>query len=246
MVVSGSPIQTAPRGFGSISFSYSPCFLSPTGHVLAALRQRPCTPSAVQMGVFLGTTGEQSSVRLPDYCHCRSHDCSVAAFLSTELCRREEAAVLRSVAGAMMLVGNYGYHHGIRFQDPAQLALTPGPFSRKVCSQWSVASNGQCRCAGVAATSLASAWAYESSRTGNLLCIRNSGRLSAFTRPISLALERQQPSYLSRMCHFKQVAQTRETVNVTENTAEVHTTDTQIGQTIPSKQVVDLEGPRCH
>jgi hypothetical protein len=37
-----------------------------------------------------------------------------------------------------------------------------------------------------------------------------------------------------------QVASDSETVNVSENTAEVHTTDTQIGQTIESKQVVDI------
>jgi Carboxypeptidase regulatory-like domain len=37
-----------------------------------------------------------------------------------------------------------------------------------------------------------------------------------------------------------QVADASQTVNVTENTAEVHTTDTQIGQTIESKQVVDI------
>ena len=37
-----------------------------------------------------------------------------------------------------------------------------------------------------------------------------------------------------------QVANDSQTVNVTENTAEVRTTDTQIGQTIESKQVVDI------
>ena len=37
-----------------------------------------------------------------------------------------------------------------------------------------------------------------------------------------------------------QVADTNQMVNVIENTAEVHTTDTQIGQTIESKQVVDI------
>src|ERR1700722_14782251 len=36
------------------------------------------------------------------------------------------------------------------------------------------------------------------------------------------------------------VLDTNETVDVTENTAEVHTSDTQIGQTIESKQVVDI------
>jgi hypothetical protein len=37
-----------------------------------------------------------------------------------------------------------------------------------------------------------------------------------------------------------QIAQANESVTVTENTAEVQTTDTQIGQTIESKQVVDI------
>ena len=37
-----------------------------------------------------------------------------------------------------------------------------------------------------------------------------------------------------------QVANTSQTINVIENTAEVHTSDTQIGQTIESKQVVDI------
>jgi hypothetical protein len=37
-----------------------------------------------------------------------------------------------------------------------------------------------------------------------------------------------------------QVADANQTINVIENTAEVHTTDTQIGQTIESKQVVDI------
>jgi hypothetical protein len=37
-----------------------------------------------------------------------------------------------------------------------------------------------------------------------------------------------------------QVAQDSQTVTVTEGSAEVHTTDTQIGQTIESKQVVDI------
>jgi hypothetical protein len=37
-----------------------------------------------------------------------------------------------------------------------------------------------------------------------------------------------------------QVAQASSEITVTENTAEVHTTDTQIGQTIESKQIVDI------
>ena len=45
-----------------------------------------------------------------------------------------------------------------------------------------------------------------------------------------------------------QIAQAAETVEVTENTREVQTADTQIGQTIESKQVTDipLNGPQLH
>jgi Mn2+/Fe2+ NRAMP family transporter len=64
------------------------------------------------------------------------------------------------VAGAMMLVGNYGYQHGITFQDPAQFAdailPTAGHFARNGILLLMV----NAAILGTAAISLASAWAY--------------------------------------------------------------------------------------
>jgi Mn2+/Fe2+ NRAMP family transporter len=40
------------------------------------------------------------------------------------------------VAGAMMLVGNYGYQHGIAFQDPAQFAGVLGTTAISLASAW--------------------------------------------------------------------------------------------------------------
>src|ERR1035437_9301802 len=64
------------------------------------------------------------------------------------------------VAGAMMLVGNYGYQHGIVFQDPAQFAgaimPTLGHFARNGVLLLMV----NAAVLGTTAISLASAWAY--------------------------------------------------------------------------------------
>ena len=64
------------------------------------------------------------------------------------------------VAGAMMLVGNYGYQHGIVFQDPAQFAnaVLPslGHFARNALLLLMV----NAAVLGTTAISLASAWAY--------------------------------------------------------------------------------------
>jgi Mn2+/Fe2+ NRAMP family transporter len=64
------------------------------------------------------------------------------------------------VAGAMMLVGNYGYQHGIAFQDPAQFAgailPTAGYFARNGILLLMV----NAAVLGTTAISLASAWAY--------------------------------------------------------------------------------------
>jgi Mn2+/Fe2+ NRAMP family transporter len=64
------------------------------------------------------------------------------------------------VAGAMMLVGNYGYQHGIAFQDPAQFAgailPTAGHLARNVILLLMV----NAAFLGTTAISLASAWAY--------------------------------------------------------------------------------------
>jgi Mn2+/Fe2+ NRAMP family transporter len=64
------------------------------------------------------------------------------------------------VAGAMMLVGNYGYQHEIAFQDPAQFAgailPTAGHFVRNGILLLMV----NAAVLGTTAISLASAWAY--------------------------------------------------------------------------------------
>jgi Mn2+/Fe2+ NRAMP family transporter len=64
------------------------------------------------------------------------------------------------VAGAMMLVGNYGYQHGIAFQDPARFANavlpTAGHFARNGILLLMV----NAAILGTTAISLASAWAY--------------------------------------------------------------------------------------
>jgi Mn2+/Fe2+ NRAMP family transporter len=64
------------------------------------------------------------------------------------------------VAGAMMLVGNYGYQHGITFHDPAQFAggimPTAGLFLRNGILLLMV----NAAVLGTTAISLASAWAY--------------------------------------------------------------------------------------
>jgi Mn2+/Fe2+ NRAMP family transporter len=64
------------------------------------------------------------------------------------------------VAGAMMLVGNYGFQHGIAFQDPAQFAgaIMPalGHFARNGILLLMV----NAAVLGTTAISLASAWAY--------------------------------------------------------------------------------------
>ena len=64
------------------------------------------------------------------------------------------------VAGAMMLVGNYGFQHGIRFEDPAQFAgaIMPalGHFARNGILLLMV----NAAVLGTTAISLASAWAY--------------------------------------------------------------------------------------
>jgi Mn2+/Fe2+ NRAMP family transporter len=64
------------------------------------------------------------------------------------------------VAGAMMLVGSYGYQHGITFQDPAQFAdailPTAGHFARNDILLLMV----NAAVLGTTAISLASAWAY--------------------------------------------------------------------------------------
>ena len=64
------------------------------------------------------------------------------------------------VAGAMMLLGNYGYQHHIVFQDPAQLALALGPIAGHFLRNSLLLLMVNAAVLGTTAISLASAWAY--------------------------------------------------------------------------------------
>jgi Mn2+/Fe2+ NRAMP family transporter len=64
------------------------------------------------------------------------------------------------VAGAMMLVGNYGFQHGIKFEDPAQLALALGPILGHFVRYGVLLLMVNAAVLGTTAISLASAWAY--------------------------------------------------------------------------------------
>jgi Mn2+/Fe2+ NRAMP family transporter len=65
-----------------------------------------------------------------------------------------------AVAGAMMLVGNYGYQHGITFDNPAQLALALGPIAGRFVRNGMLLLMVNAAVLGTTAISLASAWAY--------------------------------------------------------------------------------------
>jgi Mn2+/Fe2+ NRAMP family transporter len=65
-----------------------------------------------------------------------------------------------AVAGAMMLVGNLGYRHGITFEDPAQLALALGPIAGHFVRNGVLLLMVNAAVLGTTAISLASAWAY--------------------------------------------------------------------------------------
>jgi Mn2+/Fe2+ NRAMP family transporter len=64
------------------------------------------------------------------------------------------------VAGAMMLVGNYGYQHGITFQDPAQFADAILPTAGRFARTGILLLMVNAAVLGTTAISLASAWAY--------------------------------------------------------------------------------------
>jgi Mn2+/Fe2+ NRAMP family transporter len=64
------------------------------------------------------------------------------------------------VAGAMMLVGNYGFQHGVVFRDPAQVALALGPMAGKFVRNGVLLLMVNAAVLGTTAISLASAWAY--------------------------------------------------------------------------------------
>lgn len=70
------------------------------------------------------------------------------------------AAFTVCVAGAMMLVGDYGYRHGLQFQNPAQIALTLGPIAGKFVRDGILLLMVNAAVLGTTAISLASAWAY--------------------------------------------------------------------------------------
>jgi len=64
------------------------------------------------------------------------------------------------VAGAMMLVGNYGYQHGVTFQDPAQFADAILPLLGHFARNGILLLMVNAAVLGTTAISLASAWAY--------------------------------------------------------------------------------------
>jgi len=64
------------------------------------------------------------------------------------------------VAGAMMLVGNYGFQHKVVFEDPAQVALALGPIAGKFVRNGVLLLMVNAAVLGTTAISLASAWAY--------------------------------------------------------------------------------------
>jgi Mn2+/Fe2+ NRAMP family transporter len=64
------------------------------------------------------------------------------------------------VAGAMMIVGNYGREHGVVFQDPAQLAQALVPFTGHFVRNGVLLLMVNAAVLGTTAISLASAWAY--------------------------------------------------------------------------------------
>jgi Mn2+/Fe2+ NRAMP family transporter len=65
-----------------------------------------------------------------------------------------------AVAGAMMLVGDYGLRHGLTFEDPAQLAVAIGPLAGKFVRNGMLLLMVNAAVLGTTAISLASAWAY--------------------------------------------------------------------------------------
>lgn len=64
------------------------------------------------------------------------------------------------VAGAMMIVGNYGREHGIVFEDPAQMARAMAPFAGHFVRNSILLMMVNAAVLGTTAISLASAWAY--------------------------------------------------------------------------------------
>ena len=59
-----------------------------------------------------------------------------------------------------MLVGNYGYRHGVHFQDPAQMAEALAPLAGRFVRDGILLLMVNAAVLGTTAISLASAWAY--------------------------------------------------------------------------------------
>jgi Mn2+/Fe2+ NRAMP family transporter len=70
------------------------------------------------------------------------------------------AAFTVMVAGAMMMVGNYGLQHGIEFRDPAQMAKALTPLGGNFLRSGVLIMMVNAAVLGTTAISLASAWAY--------------------------------------------------------------------------------------
>jgi Mn2+/Fe2+ NRAMP family transporter len=64
------------------------------------------------------------------------------------------------VAGAMILVGNYGFQHHVVFENPAQLAVALAPMAGKFARNGVLLLMVNAAVLGTTAISLASAWAY--------------------------------------------------------------------------------------
>ena len=70
------------------------------------------------------------------------------------------AAFTVAVAGAMMLIGDYGLRHGIKLEDPAQLAVALTPIAGNFVRNGVLLLMVNAAVLGTTAISLASAWAY--------------------------------------------------------------------------------------
>lgn len=70
------------------------------------------------------------------------------------------AAFTVLVAGAMMLAGNYGWQHGVSFENPAQFALAIAPTAGHFVGNGILLLMVNAAVLGTTAISLASAWAY--------------------------------------------------------------------------------------
>jgi Mn2+/Fe2+ NRAMP family transporter len=65
-----------------------------------------------------------------------------------------------AVAGAMIIVGDYGLRHGLHFEDPAQLAVALAPVAGSLVRNAILLLMINAAVLGTTAISLASAWAY--------------------------------------------------------------------------------------